>query len=69
MNHHSLLLDIIASELGVDRDAVHDFELCLFDTQVWLCCGVCVCVCVCARVRVSCAAWCIRARVPMLLRR
>ena len=32
-NHHSLLLDILAKEIGVAVDTILDFELCLFDTQ------------------------------------
>nr|CCA15777.1 aspartyl aminopeptidase putative [Albugo laibachii Nc14] len=31
--HHSLLVELIATELGVAIDQVCDFELCLFDTQ------------------------------------
>lgn len=33
-NHHSLLLDILAKELGgISPDSIQDFELCLYDTQ------------------------------------
>lgn len=31
--HHSLLLKIVASEMGVEVEAIRDFELCLYDTQ------------------------------------
>lgn len=32
-NHHSVLLDLIAKELGVGPETICDFELCLYDTQ------------------------------------
>ncbi|KAL3900906.1 MAG: hypothetical protein SGCHY_000999 [Lobulomycetales sp.] len=32
-NHHSVLLDIVAKELGVAVESIRDFELCLYDTQ------------------------------------
>jgi aspartyl aminopeptidase len=32
-NHHTVLLDILAKEMGVAVDSIQDFELCLFDTQ------------------------------------
>ncbi|KAI0049635.1 peptidase M18, aminopeptidase I [Auriscalpium vulgare] len=32
-NHHSVLLALLAAELQVEPDAIHDFELSLFDTQ------------------------------------
>jgi aspartyl aminopeptidase len=32
-NHHSVLIERVAQELGVSADAVVDFELCLYDTQ------------------------------------
>lgn len=43
-NHHTLLLSILAEELGVEIGDIQDFELCLFDTQVSSCtceCGWC----------------------------
>jgi aspartyl aminopeptidase len=32
-NHHSVLLALVADELGVGADAIYDFELHLYDTQ------------------------------------
>ncbi|KIY46623.1 peptidase M18, aminopeptidase I [Fistulina hepatica ATCC 64428] len=32
-NHHSQLLSALADELSVAPDVIHDFELCLYDTQ------------------------------------
>ncbi|KAI7847172.1 peptidase M18 [Circinella umbellata] len=31
--HHRALLDILSEELEVELDKIHDFELCLYDTQ------------------------------------
>lgn len=31
--HHAVLLQVLAKELQVQVSAIHDFELCLFDTQ------------------------------------
>ena len=31
--HHAVLLELLAKELKVQVSAIHDFELCLFDTQ------------------------------------
>ena len=32
--HHAPLVALLASELGVAPEAIHDFDLCLYDTQV-----------------------------------
>jgi aspartyl aminopeptidase len=33
VTHHSLLVRMLAKELGVKEEAIRDFELCLYDTQ------------------------------------
>jgi aspartyl aminopeptidase len=33
LRHHATFLDVIAKDLGVKRENICDFELCLYDTQ------------------------------------
>jgi aspartyl aminopeptidase len=40
-SHHSVLVDRVAAELGVDPATIVDFELCLYDTQPAAITGLC----------------------------